>query len=408
MRETVHRLCVALAVLAGATTLEGCGGGEATTPSPTLGPGPTPGPGPPTPVPTPGPPTPAPTPGPPTPAPTPEPPAPAGKQRLHVVLRMDDIQYGWLTGVQKSVVEWALTNKIKFNFGIISGPDPNGQVWPTTCSESPTDTGCDDEVVSAMYKAYADNNVRGSSVASSQYIEIFDHAWDHKGWATMSEAARAQDLTKSTQALRAAFPKASINTFVPPENIATSSTVTQIKASGLSILSSQGTLGCTKGWKGEPNRYNYEYAPCQPSGGGGAGDWFCIPSKDTYITNDGYQKLSEGVFSTPTGSANSLFNNVAQGLEVEDVVGSAASCGCVGATCSIIGSAINNAKKSNGVLWTVMMMHPQTKFLSSQSYTEWLDAALKALRALEQYDVRFIHFQDLVALRAPSVQAVVV
>jgi len=322
------------------------------------------------------------------------------KPKLYVVLRMDDTQYGYVSNVQKSVVEWALTNKVKFNFGIISGPDPNGQVWPTNCRENPAAKGCNDDVVSALYKAYADNMVRGPNATGSEMIEIFDHSWNHNGWPTMSEMDRAVDLGKSTQALRAAYPKASIRTFAPPENIATEETASQVKANGLDVLSTQGTLGCGT-WKGNPNRYNYMFAPCQPDGGGNDNDWFCIPPEDTYITTDGFQKLPGGFFSTPSGSANTLFNNVLVGLDAKVVVGSESSCGCIGATCDIIGSAKTNAEKSNGVFWTVLMMHPMTIF-PNQGYTEWLDEMLQTLQALKEYEVQFVHFQDLVALRAPS------
>ena len=61
---------------------------------------------------------------------------------------MDDIQYGWHSDVQASVVEWALTKNVKLNLGIISGPNPNGVCWPTTCAASPSAPHCDDPVVS--------------------------------------------------------------------------------------------------------------------------------------------------------------------------------------------------------------------------------------------------------------------
>lgn len=328
-------------------------------------------------------------------------PASAKKMPLYVVLRMDDTILGFFSDVQKSVLEWALSNNVKINFGISSGPDSNDQAWPTTCRESPLDKGCDDDIVSTMYKAYADGQVRGLNATKSALIEIFDHSWDHDAWGSMSSQERAEDLTKSMHALRAAYPNASVRTFVPPKNVATQETATHLRKHGLDILSSAGTMGCVSSWAGVPNRYNYMYAPCQPSDGGTASDWFCIPPNDTYITSGGFQKLSEGIFSAPTSSANTLFHDVTQGLEAKVVVGDSSSCGCVDAACSIIGAALNNAKKSNGVLWTVLMMHPQTKF-PNQSYIDWLSSMLETVRSLEEYDVSFVHFQDLVSLQAPS------
>ena len=46
------------------------------------------------------------------------------KTPLYVVLRMDDIQYGWEADVQASVINWAMAKKVKFNFGIITGTTP--------------------------------------------------------------------------------------------------------------------------------------------------------------------------------------------------------------------------------------------------------------------------------------------
>ena len=43
------------------------------------------------------------------------------KTPLYVVLRMDDIQYGWEADVQASVINWAMAKKVKFNFGVITG-----------------------------------------------------------------------------------------------------------------------------------------------------------------------------------------------------------------------------------------------------------------------------------------------
>merc|ERR1712079_862688 len=55
-------------------------------------------------------------------------------------------------------------------------------------------------------------------------------------------------------------------------------------------------------------------------------------------------------------------------------------------------------KKSNGIRWAVLMMHPQNKFPEDESYTEWLDGFHKLAQQQTKYDIRYIHFQDLVNL----------
>lgn len=214
-------------------------------------------------------------------------------------------------------------------------------------------------------------------------------------------------MVKSTTALRTAYPDARIRTFVPPRNLANTDTLNAMLATGLSIISSEGTLGCHP-WNGPPPRYNYMYAPCQTLDAAGP---LCIPPNDTYATRAGFQPILpadailpklEPLYSTPTGAANSKFNDVTTGLSVNDTLGVGA-CGCVGEVCPIISAAKNNAVKSNGLLWTVLMMHPQTKFRCSACYVEWLDEFLFEARALEEYNVHFINFQDLVELRSPSI-----
>ena len=44
---------------------------------------------------------------------------------------------------------------------------------------------------------------------------------------------------------------------------ADAATAQAVGANGMSIISSQGTLGCYTGWNGTFPRYNYLYAPCQ-------------------------------------------------------------------------------------------------------------------------------------------------
>merc|ERR1712031_121691 len=103
-----------------------------------------------------------------------------------------------------------------------------------------------------------------------------------------------------------------------------------------------------------------------------------------------------------------------QGITVDETIG-VNDCGCntdtTGAntkvSCSLVSSAKNNAAKSHGLHWTVLMMHPSTNFtaVSGQSYTEWLDEFYEKLQALEDYSVHFINFQDLARLQAPGSEA---
>ena len=53
------------------------------------------------------------------------------KTPLYVVLRMDDIQYGWEADVQASVINWAMAKKVRFNFGVITGTSYYGRVGPS-------------------------------------------------------------------------------------------------------------------------------------------------------------------------------------------------------------------------------------------------------------------------------------
>merc|ERR1712232_539922 len=94
------------------------------------------------------------------------------------------------------------------------------------------------------------------------------------------------------------------------------------------------------------------------------------------------------------------------GVSVDQTIG-VGDCGCVvegtSVRCSIIGSAKNNAYASNGLHWTVLMMHPQTGF-GAQSYTDWLDEFLQKMNALTDYSPHFINFQDLARITAPDAE----
>ena len=45
-------------------------------------------------------------------------------------------------------------------------------------------------------------------------------------------------------------------------------------------------------------------------------------------------------------------------------------------------------------------MHPQTTW-EGMTYVQWLDAFLSAAKALDDWDVQFVHFQDLALRTAP-------
>eukprot|EP01050_Picozoa_sp_SAG11_P017291 SAG11_NODE_2477_length_3313_cov_2.275980_4_plen_276_part_00 len=226
-------------------------------------------------------------------------------------------------------------------------------------------------------------------------------------------------MQKSTGALRKAYPLASVRTFVAPENKANKDTMAAMKANGLEIFSNEGTMACPnigaprdqrnsgichQSWCAGPPRYNYQFVPCQDDRGPPAcpGSGCCIPPGDVYATAAGFQKLAGAnrIFSTPTGSANSEFNFVTQGLSVNETLG-AGACGPNAAT--IVASAKTNAAKSSGLLWTVLMMHPQTCFDCHKDHAEWLEELLWQSRAsLPEHELRFIHFQDLVELSPPD------
>lgn len=324
----------------------------------------------------------------------------AQKTPVYVVLRMDDVnnEEGYDEDQQVEIFEWAQKHNVKMNIGIIAGPNGEGDPWPTTCATNPGADHCDHKAVRAVYKAYGAGNVRGAANADSAIFEIFNHAWAHDNWPTWDADDRDkkmhQDLKKSQDALSAAYPNATITTFVPPQNVADLACVKAAEANGLTILSSQGTITCN-GYQRGPPRYNYAYAPCQPNHEGET-EWYCIPPNDTYVSPDGrFQKISAGILSLPDGASNSLVSDDNKGMTPAETIGVGA-CGCDGDKCSIISAAKNNAAKSNGLHWTVVMMHPFTKFNGGDlTYTQWLDAFVGAAGDLKDYTMHFVHFQDL-------------
>jgi hypothetical protein len=203
--------------------------------------------------------------------------------------------------------------------------------------------------------------------------------------------------------LKGAYPDAEIKSFAAPANAANNQTVQACLENGLDIVTTQATVNCNaKENPGTPPGYNYGFGPCA-----NAGDytdmstfaWDCIPPDDTYYTTEGMQKAN-GVYSLPCSSANSNFQTVEIGLSVDATIG-VGTCGCTDNVCPMIANAKEMADKSNGLHWTVLIMHPQTAW-ASQTWPEWLDEFLQKVRALEDYDVRFVTMAQMTQLHAAS------
>lgn len=310
---------------------------------------------------------------------------------------MDDISSGSVQEEQASVINWAIDNNVKFNFGVIASS------WPLDCATNPDNHLCDDIAVKALNDAYNNGHVLGNG--ADPIIEISDHAWGHEEWSNQwedfetpkatFEEWQIADMKQSKDALTQAFPEASIRTFIAPTCRATGGTLEAMRAVGLDIISAQGQLGCDED-PGEAPQYNYWYAPCENEACG-THQAECVPPGDIYCTAEGFQAMPNNVFSAPGGSCNSNLNTVENGLSVAETLG-VDQCGCNGdESCPIIPSAIQNARKSNGLHWTVVMMHPQTVF-EGQNYLEWLQELKSTANGLEKYELRFINFQDLVSM----------
>lgn len=325
-----------------------------------------------------------------------------------MVLRLDDVSTGSVQEEQVACMDWAINNNVKFNVGVIAG------TWPTTCLADPTsDARCNDAVMQRLNKAYTDGHVRGNG--DNAVIEILSHSCGHYEWGQHFYDAdfptwQAADLSCSATAVKAAFPEASIRGFIPPETLSDAVTVTEMLKNGLDIISAQAQLVCE-----DPD---YSTGPCENNHGApGDNPWACIPPDDTYFTPDRGPQMANGMFSAPGGSANSRFDMVEEGHTVKDTIGAGpdADCGCSDPPdklCAIIPDAIENARKSNGLLWSVVMMHPTTTFAkedgTAQSYADWLDEFLVEARKVEDYDLRFINFQDLVELRSAAMDTITV
>jgi len=360
-------------------------------------------------------PQPSPAPGPvlcptPTPRPTPRPtlrpvprPTPSGKTPLYLALRMDDIAGGRVSDRMKESINWAMDRRVKFNFGIIA------KDWPAGCVDSPTNAGCISPGVEAMAAAYRSNAVLGTTPNAT--IEIGSHAWDHNSWPNnySNHSWMRADVHKARSVLTAAFPAAAIRTFTPPLNLADTNTIAALHEEGFDIVTTQGTMGCntTMNPGGRtPPFYNYMHAPCV--------DWVagkltsCVPQGDVWSTTDslgGFQRIAgSSVFSVPSGCQNAPYSGPSGhhiGLSATETLGEG-TCGCCagkgGQQCSIIPSAQENARKSNGLHWAVLMMHPFSQFPSGQSYYDWLDEFYEVAQQ-SSYDIQFINFQDFAGLR---------
>jgi len=200
-----------------------------------------------------------------------------------------------------------------------------------------------------------------------------------------------KDVKKGSNIIRTAFPNAKIRTFTPPQNLANEDTMTAISEQGFDILSTQGTSSC-QGY--------YLLGPCDA----GDGNPVCMPKNDIYATTSGFRKVDGyDIFSTPDGCASADYSTQ-QGISAKTTLGEG-KCGCtIGSTvtCSVIANAKNNALKSNGLHWAVNMLHPQNEFPGGLSYKQWLDEFYDLAMSSPEYEIKFIHFQDLVKLRAPG------
>lgn len=392
-----------LALFGASTFLAGCGGGGTTTPSPTPSPSGN--------KTTHAPPAPSPSSGSTTPAVTTKQTTtttadPQGRTPLYVALRMDDISVGELEQTQADVLDWFAKNQVPFNFHIITYSEDGN--WPSDCVTDPSSSQfCSSPIVQKVQEVYDAGQIVGNG--DNAWLSLGCHAHQHDTWPQWTNGENAgadlqhDDLKTSMDILRKAYPSADIRSFAAPANAANNQTVQACLAQGLDIVTTQATVSCIDGKSpdpGSPPGYNYGVGPC-----GNSADWTdlstyawdCIPDHDTYYTSDGMQK-GNGVYSLPCSSANSDFQTVETGLSVDDTLG-VGQCGCQGNTCTMIGAAQIMADKSNGLHWTVLIMHPQTAW-SSQTWPEWLDEFKQKAEALEEYDVKFVTMQQMTTLRA--------
>lgn len=313
---------------------------------------------------------------------------------------MDDISVGEVEAEQAEIIDWFSMKRVPFNFHVITSTADGP--WPDTCKEdSKSSDFCNRKSVQAVQRAYDAGHILGTS--NDSFMQLGCHAHEHELWGNhiYGENTGADwqenDLGTSMQILRTAYPNASIRAFAAPGNAANNATVRACRRHGLDIVTTQATMSCNPE-RGVAPGWNYGMGPC----GNVDQNWInphfdCIPPADTYYTTDGIQKAN-GIYSLPCGSANSNFENVDTGLSVDATIG-VGSCGCKNNVCPMIASAVENARKSNGLHWTVLITHPQTKFVN-QSWTDWLEEFLQKITALEEYKVIFVTLEDMLQLKA--------
>lgn len=326
-------------------------------------------------------------------------------------MRIDDICVGDDSEpIQAAIIDWFADHQIPFNFHIITSSWDADHPWPSDCSD-PSAMWCDSPVVQSIQKHYDAGRIVGTS--DSGFLSLGCHASNHNEWPAHIAGQNTDldwqenDIAQSMAVLNAAYPAASIRAFAAPGNMANNATVATLRDHGLDLVTTQGTMSCNTDHGTAPG-WNYGMGPCGNSHGGEPPyHWDCIPPDDVYFTTEGIQKAN-GVYSLPCGSANSNFETVEIGLSPEVTIG-VGTCGCdiVKEECSMIASAVENARKSNGLHWTVLIMHPQTAF-GDKNYTEWLNEFLPATQALDEYDVRFVTFEQMTHLQAPQAETLIV
>jgi len=340
---------------------------------------------------------------------------------LYVIARLDNVAIKQESDPRSAaeVMYWFLKKKVKLNMGIITG----GGVaeWPTACATSPTARNCDDPAVKAVYDAHANKFVLGTG--GDGILEICNNGHDTYTWVqqwdtfnpkeTFSDWLTA-DLDKSTGILTQSFPGASIRTLAVPQNLADKDTLTKAKAHGMDIVSTEATMACpSPQWTPGPPMYDYSIAPCEV-GGLNATTPVCLPENDVWVTSEGIQTVANDIYSVPMGSSNSHIPMDLEGVSVADAIGMV-GCGCTliesgQLTCSLISSAVNNARKSHGLHWAGLLLHPRTDFSNSSghnNYTQWLDEFYAQAATLKDYHVKFVNFQDIQNLRPPAMSEVV-
>jgi len=341
---------------------------------------------------------------------------------LYVVVRLDNVAIKQEVEHRDAaeVINWFLQRKEKLNLGMITGGSVHE--WPTDCSSSLSattekkkyDACTDDETVKMVNKAYRDKTIVGSAGERLLEMCVTGHdaySW-HEHWDVFSPKENFADwlegdLTKSISVLNQAYPDAIIQTLAVPQNLADEGTLATAKAHNLDIVSAESTMNCENpNWAPGPPLYDYSVAPCQVTKAGVLTPQ-CLPADDVWVTEEGFQRVG-GVLSVPMGSSNAHIPQSKEGLTVDDTIG-LDKCECSASsgnqlTCSIVSSAKNNARKSGNLHWTGLLLNPQTNFQSScghNNYTRWLDDFYDEVSGLTEFNVKFVHYQDIPNLRPP-------